>query len=99
MRFTKAMLLVVVLFALVSGPALWAQANGTVQGKITDPSGAPLPGAQVTVTGPGGSRTVSADKTGFFQISDLPPGRYRVRAALDTLATSAPRATGPRPRQ
>jgi len=90
MRFPKAILAAVVLCALVGGPALWAQANATLQGKVTDPSGALLAGAQVSVSG-AVSRTVSADKSGSFQISDLPPGRYRVTAKLDPYGPSEAR--------
>ena len=86
MRFPKAILAAVVLSAFVSGPALWAQANATLKGRITDPGGGPLPGAQVTVSGEGVSKTVFADKSGFFQISGLAPGHYRVSASLDTFA-------------
>ena len=83
MRFPKAILVAAVLSALVGGPALWAQANATLQGRVTDPSGGPLPGALVSVNG---ERTVSADKTGFFQITDLAPGHYRLTASLDAFA-------------
>jgi iron complex outermembrane receptor protein len=86
MRYRKVILMAAMLFALVGGPALWAQVNATLQGRVTDPSGAPLPGALVSVDGPGGSRTVSADKTGSFQIRDLAPGHYRLSASLDTFA-------------
>ncbi len=86
MRYRKVILVAAMLFVLVGGPALWAQANATLQGRVTDPSGAPLPGALVSVDGPGGSRTVSADKTGSFQIRDLAPGHYRVSASLDRFA-------------
>jgi outer membrane receptor protein involved in Fe transport len=86
MRFPKAILVAAVLSALVGGPALWAQVNATLQGRVTDPSGGPLPGAQVSVSGENVSRTVSADKAGFFQIPALPPGRYRLSASLDAFA-------------
>ncbi|MGZ8849780.1 MAG: TonB-dependent receptor [Thermoanaerobaculia bacterium] len=86
MRYRKVILVMAVLSALMGGPALWAQANGTLQGKVTDPGGGPLPGALVSVTGESVSRTVSADKTGFFQITDLAPGHYRLTASLDTFA-------------
>jgi iron complex outermembrane recepter protein len=89
MRYRKMILVAAVLSALVGGPALWAQANATLQGKITDTSGGPLPGAVVSVTGAGGSRTATADKTGFFQVPDLAPGNYRLSASLDTFAPEA----------
>lgn len=87
MRFPKAILVAAALCALVGGPALWAQSNGSLQGRVTDPGGGPLPGAQVTVNGEGVSKTVSADKTGSFRISDLAPGHYRLSASLDTFTS------------
>ena len=86
MRYRKVILVVAVLSALVGVPALWAQATATLQGKITDPSGGPLPGAGASVTGEKVSRTVYADKTGFFLIPDLAPGNYRLTASLDAFA-------------
>lgn len=86
MRFHKAIFVALVLCVLAGGPALWAQSNATFKGKVTDASGAALPGAQVTVSGGAVSRTVSADKAGFFQVSDLPPGHYKVSATLDAFA-------------
>src|SRR5579872_1574769 len=86
MRVRKMILVAAMLSALVAGPALWAQANATLRGKITDTSGAPLPGTLVSVRGGGGSRSATADKAGFFQISDLAPGNYRLSASLDAFA-------------
>jgi iron complex outermembrane recepter protein len=91
MRYRKMILVAAVLSALVGGPALWAQANATLQGKITDPSGGPLSGAVVSVTGAGGSRTATADKTGLFKVADLAPGSYRVTASLDAYAPGEPK--------
>src|SRR6185295_3602183 len=88
MRY-RNVILMAVLCAFMGGQALWAQANATLQGKITEPGGAPLPGAVVSVSGGGVSRTATADKTGSFQISDLPPGSYRLSTSLDAFAPEA----------
>jgi Carboxypeptidase regulatory-like domain len=67
---------VVALFIL-AGPAR-AQFNAALQGTVTDPSGAAVSGANVTLvegaTGVTKSTVTSAD--GFYRISELPPGRY-----------------------
>lgn len=89
MRYRKVILVAAMLCALVGGPALWAQANATLQGKITDTSGAPLPGTVVTVTGSSGTRTATTDKSGAFRIPDLAPGKYKLTASLDTFAPEA----------
>jgi len=86
MRFPKAILVAAMLFAFVDGPALWAQATATIQGRVTDPGGGPLPGTLVSLDGERGSKTFYADETGFFQIPDLAPGHYRLTASLDAFA-------------
>jgi len=89
MRYRKMILVAAVVSALVGGPALWAQTSATLQGKITDTGGAPLPGAVVSVTGERGSKTATADKTGSYQIPDLAPGNYTLSVSLDTFAPEA----------
>ena len=60
-----------------------AQAQvGRVSGVVTDESGAVLPGATVTITGPGVARTAVTDSVGRFAVADLPPGSYEVAVEL-----------------
>jgi hypothetical protein len=66
--------------ALLSALALVAQAPANLRGVVTDPSGAAVPGASVTVTGPGGLvRVVETDNSGVYAINGLPPGFYTIR--------------------
>lgn len=72
---------------LIAAP-LWGQTNsGSIQGTITDPSGAVLAGANVTVrnldTGLAIS-TVSTD-AGLYSVPNLPPGRYSVSVDAPSL--------------
>jgi hypothetical protein len=54
--------------------------RGTLQGDVTDPSGAPVSGASVQVTEPSGAdRTAVTDIGGRFRFDDLVPGVHRVR--------------------
>lgn len=60
-----------------------AQAQvGRVSGVVTDESGAVLPGATVTITGPGVARTAVTDSVGRFAVADLPAGSYEVAVEL-----------------
>lgn len=72
------------ILAALSGFSYVASAQGTassLSGNITDPSGAAIPGASVTVTSTGTnlSKTVQSDGTGHYLISDLTPGAYTLQ--------------------
>lgn len=57
-----------------------AQNNATIQGTVTDPSGAAVPAATVTVLdqATGTVRTTQTTNTGFYQVAQLLPGEYTV---------------------
>ena len=61
-----------------------AQTGGTgaISGTITDPTGAVVRGAQVTVTGvaTGYTRTTQTNDHGLYLVSLLPPGQYKLEA-------------------
>ena len=71
--------------ATVAHPLAQSQAvNGTIEGTITDQSGAAVPGVSVTVTNvdTGDSRVVVSNEAGVYRAPLLPLGRYRVSAEL-----------------
>lgn len=77
---------VVALLVLVAGfgtPAL-AQTTGSVEGTISDSSGAPLPGVSVELKSPSlqGTRTAVTDSNGHFRFPAIPPGSYTVTSTL-----------------
>ena len=64
---------------------LYAQGGLTaVRGVVRDPTGAVIPGVEVTLTdaGTGVARTVLSDETGTYLVSQLQPGSYTLRAEL-----------------
>src|SRR5262245_6309103 len=74
---------VLALFALllIASSSLTAQTfRGSIQGTVTDSSGAVIPDAQVTVKNVDTAleRKVTTDQTGFFVARELPIGTYQV---------------------
>lgn len=55
---------------------------GNISGTVSDPSGAVVSGAQVTATSAGtaATRTTTTNAEGYFLISTLQPGEYKVQA-------------------
>lgn len=68
-------------FALFTTSA-FAQSSttGSIEGTVTDSSGAAVPGATIKVTSPNliSSQSATTDDSGRFKIANLPPGRYTV---------------------
>ncbi len=73
--------LLFLMLAAISSIA-YAQSTATLQGSVTDPSGAFVSGAKVSVRnqGTGFERIVQTDSDGNYQVAALPPGVYRVDA-------------------
>src|SRR5882672_2147759 len=68
--------------AIANPPPLFAQNyNGSVSGTVTDPSGAAVAGAAVSIINPGTNASYSATTTdlGAYSVPNLPVGRYEVR--------------------
>jgi hypothetical protein len=87
---------IIVLLALVTVAAAHAQApTGNIDGVVTDPAGAHIAGARVTITNrdSGLTRNLTTSTEGDYSATALPPGVYRVTAEamgfrlLERLAT------------
>src|SRR5215216_5182197 len=73
----------ILLIALVLFASTFAQSQantGLIQGTVTDPNGAVVGGASITVknVGTGFERTVTTNSDGFFSAPLLPLGKYQV---------------------
>src|SRR5258706_3408309 len=80
-KFTNRLSSFVVLL-LVGVGASFAQSTATLSGVVTDPSGAVVPGAQVTVhsLATGLDRQITTDSAGIYVVPSLEPGDYQVQA-------------------
>jgi hypothetical protein len=82
MKYTKLTLMLLAL--LVSIPLFVVHgAGGRIEGKVTDPKGAAIPGATVTVTNQTTKQDFTAvtDAQGRYKIESLPAGVYDVKVA------------------
>src|SRR5256714_13029066 len=54
--------------------------SGNIEGRVTDPNGAAVPGVTITGTNQetGFAKTADTNREGIFSITFLPPGKYRV---------------------
>ncbi len=73
---------------LVCGSALWAQVAAAISGTVRDQSGELVSAAAVTAGNEdtGAIRNGVTDGAGRYQLSALPVGRYRIRAAKSGFA-------------
>ena len=86
-RFGALARTVVFVFALLFIGTTWMSAQstsaGTLTGTVTDPSGAVIPGASITITDLSTKvqRSTTSTKDGLYVLPDVPPGTYSVSAA------------------
>jgi hypothetical protein len=75
---------------VLSPAAAPAVTTATLRGRITDPSGALIPGATVTILTSAGTTvtTATADGSGNYSANNLAPGGYIVRASFAGFADS-----------
>jgi hypothetical protein len=86
-RFLNSLFAVAV--CLTFGVVTLAQSTATLQGLVTDPQGAVVPNARVTVRSQsiGIERTAQTDTEGNYQVASLQPGVYRVEVQAQGFQT------------
>src|SRR5437763_6308373 len=94
LRFEALLALTAMFLLLVVGSqAAFAQATiqaGSIQGVITDPSGAVVPNATVTIANKatGQTKNLTTNSAGTYNSGPIPPGEYTVRASGQGFATA-----------
>ncbi len=82
-------LIVHAVFLFVTVGISWGQATsvngGSIQGTITDSSGAVVAGATLTIVDPdtGSNKAVKTDSAGFYSVGPLNPGNYTVNVTAE----------------
>jgi Carboxypeptidase regulatory-like domain len=81
---TTAIAAALAMGVLAAGPAS-AQSTATLQGTVTDPQGAVMPGVSITVhnTATNQDRSVVTDAAGAYAAAALAPGHYVITAHID----------------
>src|SRR5262249_39761201 len=67
----------------------FAQSTGSIQGTITDATGAAVPTAKIVVhnMGTGEDRNTQSDSVGVYAVPSLPPGAYRLTVTAPGMQT------------
>jgi hypothetical protein len=60
--------------------------TGAIRGRVLDAAGEPMQGVRVTAEGGNNAESAPTDDQGQFRIGGLHPGKYRVKAAPQTMA-------------
>src|SRR5918997_2322416 len=86
-------LLLAALLSLFGATAFAQLETGQITGRVTDPNGAVVPGATVTVKSAetGAERTATADEEGVYSVTNLLPGLYDVSVEAQNFAKSTQR--------
>jgi len=73
----------------VLGKAAFGQGSATIVGTVTDPSGAAIPNASITITDidTGFIRTTTTNSTGNYSAGELPNGAYQLRIEVQGFKT------------
>ena len=82
--------IVLLLVVVVSASSAWAQFTSGIEGTVTDPTGAVVSGATVTIKNDetGASQTVQTQESGFFRFTTLPSSNFTVSAAAQGFKTT-----------
>jgi len=91
--FTLGVILTLLFTTSLTQQVGYAQATtaaGAIQGTITDPSSAVVPGARVTITEPstGFQKVLKTSSAGFYSSGALIPGKYTVRVDATGFSSS-----------
>ena len=82
--------IVLLVVTIVLSVPMWAQ-TATLHGQVTDETGAVVPGATLTLSGPMGvSKMTTSGNDGSYTFVGLAPGSYDVRAAAADLTQAQP---------
>src|SRR3954452_2579831 len=85
MQRLKCLAAVALAIGLLAAVPVYAQSTATLQGTVTDPQSAIMPGVSIMVhnTATNQERNVVTDAAGAYVAAALPPGNYQITAHID----------------
>ena len=92
-RFLVFLPFIILALALSAGPALaqggGASSTGSINGKVSDNTGAVLPGVTVTISSPSmmGTQSTTTNEQGIYRFAAVPSGTYKVVFEMAGFAT------------
>ncbi|HLJ46416.1 MAG TPA: TonB-dependent receptor [Bryobacteraceae bacterium] len=86
----KLYMAAIAICVLFFGGLTFAQSTASITGTIVDATGAPIPGATVTIhnLGTGEEHVAKTDTSGIYLVTSLPVGRYRVESKSQGMRTA-----------
>jgi hypothetical protein len=88
LRSFARLTLCALLGAILTFVAFGQETTGTIEGTISDASGARVPGATVKVEGAAFVRTATTDSSGFYRMLQVPSGVYKVSVTASNFASA-----------
>jgi len=88
----RALLPLVIALTFGAPTALHAQFTSVIDGRVSDPSDAAVPNAEVTVenTATGVKRVVRTSDVGYYRVASLAPGQYTISVTAPGFDTARP---------
>ncbi len=88
MRIRSTLLLLIMVFTLALA-GFGQRITGSIEGRVSDPSGAVLPGVEITITNEQTQQTRASitNELGIYTVPLLPSGSYSVKASLPGFKT------------
>ena len=83
----RARLVLASLLVLAASPSVWAQATGTINGRVVDQADAVLPGVTINLKNveTGATRSTVTNEQGVYSVPALERGTYEIVERADRL--------------